>query len=254
MADDAITDAMEGVEEAPAEIDQPLFTEQEQRVLDLYARMEELQLNIALLKSQGTLSQGRVTSSLARFLTLTYPDENANVTEEDIKAAQQGLLEAKTAYQLRNDIVESVLIANPILKAVHAGSNASTAEQDLLPLLEQRDTLSVTLADLSRKVLNAKKELIKVETENVNTNRQNAELAAQMISLAKDADTQKRDNMSRKAQKDLAEMDQKVKSIRQTWRIMKGTASGTIVGSGVDWARDPELLEIVLDNDEAGDG
>jgi hypothetical protein len=120
-----------------------------------------------------------------------------------------------------------------------------------LPLLEQRDTLSVTLADLSREALNAKKELIKVEAENVTTNRQNAELAAQMIALAKDADTQKRDNMPRKAQKDLAELDANVKLSRQRWRIMKGTASGTIVGSGVDWARDPELLEIVLDNDEA---
>jgi hypothetical protein len=129
MADDSRMDAMEGIEESQAELDQPLFTEQEQRVLDLYARMEELQLNIALLKSQGTLSQGIVTGSLARFLTLTYPDDNDNVTEEDIKVAQQGLLEAKTAYQLRNGIVESVLIANPILKAVHAGNNASTAEQ-----------------------------------------------------------------------------------------------------------------------------
>jgi hypothetical protein len=111
----------------------------------------------------------------------------------------------------------------------------------------------VTLADLSRKVLTARKELVRIETEHVLISRQNAELAAQMIALAKDADTQKRDNMPRKAQIELAEMDANVKLSRQRWRIMKGTASGTIVGSGVDWARDPELLEIVLDNDEADD-
>jgi Centromere protein H (CENP-H) len=126
--------------------------------------------------------------------------------------------------------------------------------RDLLPLLEQRDTLSVTLTDLSSKVLAAKKELVRVETEHVLTTRQNTELARQMVALAKDADTQQRDNIPRKAQKELAELDENVRTSRQRWRIMKGTASGTIVGSGVDWARDPELLKIVLDDDGADDG
>ena len=50
-------------------------------------------------------------------------------SEEDIKNAQQELLKAKAAYQVRNNIVEGVLVSNPILKAVHAGNNASAAEQ-----------------------------------------------------------------------------------------------------------------------------
>jgi hypothetical protein len=54
--------AMEGVEKTEAETEPHLFTAQEQRVLDLYERMEELQLNIALLKSQGTLSRGTITT------------------------------------------------------------------------------------------------------------------------------------------------------------------------------------------------
>jgi hypothetical protein len=54
-------DVMEGVEHNQMKIEDPLFTAQEQRVLDLYERMEELQLEIALLQSQGTLSQGEVT-------------------------------------------------------------------------------------------------------------------------------------------------------------------------------------------------
>jgi hypothetical protein len=109
------------------------------------------------------------------------------------------------------------------------------------------------LADLSQKSLDAKQELHRVEADNVTTNRQNSDLAAQMIALTKEADTQKRGDMPRKAQRELAEMDANVKLSRQRWRIMKGTASGTIVGSGVDWARDPDLLEIVLDNDETDD-
>ncbi|CAG8973291.1 hypothetical protein HYALB_00000053 [Hymenoscyphus albidus] len=239
MAKAEQVDAMEGVEkDAPLVTSpSPLFTEQEQRVLDLYDRMEELQLEIALLKSQGTLSQGS--------------DEPDEVSEEDIKSAQQELLNAKTAYQLRNNIVESVLIANPILKAVHSGSNATIAEQDLLPLLEQRDQLSVALTALTAKVLSSKNELLKVETEHIRTARENVELTGKMVALAKDANTHKRDDIPRKAQAQLNELDAQVKSSRQKWRIMKGTASGTIVGSGIDWARDPDLLEIVLDDDGA---
>ena len=55
-----------------------------------------------------------------------------NVSEEDTKAAQQDLLKAKAAYQVRSSVTESVLIANPILKAIHAGSNASVIEQSVV--------------------------------------------------------------------------------------------------------------------------
>jgi len=51
------------------------------------------------------------------------------VNEEDIKTAQHELLQAKALYQVRNNIVENVLVANPILKAVHAGDNATVVEQ-----------------------------------------------------------------------------------------------------------------------------
>jgi hypothetical protein len=66
-------DVMEGVEDTQAEVDDPLFTAQEQRVLDLYARMEELQLENILLKSQVTLSQGKVTgTSYTPYSLISY--------------------------------------------------------------------------------------------------------------------------------------------------------------------------------------
>lgn len=93
--------------------------------------------------------------------------------------------------------------------------------------------------------------MIKAEAEHINTARQNVELTGKMAALAGDANTQKRDDIPPKAQAQLSELDAEVKASRQKWRIMKGTASGTIVGSGIDWARDPGLLEIVLDDDGA---
>ncbi|KAG9232910.1 centromere protein H (CENP-H)-domain-containing protein [Amylocarpus encephaloides] len=225
---------MEGVETSEgADENPPLFTDEEQRILDLYERMEELQLDIALLRSQGTLSQ----------------EEADDVSDQDVKTAQQELLQAKSTYQLRNDIVESVLVANPILKAVHLGEGASEIEQDLLPLLTQRDEWSVRLTDLSFKVLTTKQDLLRVETEHIATTRRNAEFAGQMQRLAKDADTQRRDHIPRKAQRQLDELDSDVKYSQRRWRMMKGVAGGTIVGSGIDWARDTGLLGIVLDDE-----
>jgi len=60
MARDGQVEEMEGVEITTPGPTQPLFTEQERRILDVYDRLEELQLEIALLKARGVLSQGTI--------------------------------------------------------------------------------------------------------------------------------------------------------------------------------------------------
>ena len=51
------------------------------------------------------------------------------VSEEEIEAAERELLDAKASYSLRNNIIESILVADPVLKAVHAGVNAAPVER-----------------------------------------------------------------------------------------------------------------------------
>lgn len=46
-----------------------------------------------------------------------------------IKAAQNELLDSRARYVLRNEAVESVMIANPTMQAVHSGTNASPIER-----------------------------------------------------------------------------------------------------------------------------
>jgi hypothetical protein len=82
------------------------------------------------------------------------------------------------------------------------------------------------------------------------TARKNAELVTMMLALAEEADTKRKEDIDDpKARQQLDELEVKMKTGRQRWRIMKETASATIAGSGIDWARDPKLLDIVLDND-----
>lgn len=108
------------------------------------------------------------------------------------------------------------------------------------------------MTQLSAKVLSTRSDLRTVESEHAIKARENAELAGRMLALAEEANMQKKEDITdSKARIQLEDLEQEVKTSRQRWRIMKGTASGTIVGSGVDWTRDPRLLEIVLDDDGA---
>lgn len=50
-------------------------------------------------------------------------------TERHLQAAERDCLEARAAYLLRSSIVESVVINDPVLNAVHSGINASPPER-----------------------------------------------------------------------------------------------------------------------------
>ncbi len=71
-----------------------------------------------------------------------------------------------------------------------------------------------------------------------------------MLALAEEANTQRKEDIKDpRLRHRLDDLEAEMKMSRQKWRIMKCTASATIAGSGIDWARDPNLLDIVLDND-----
>lgn len=124
------------------------------------------------------------------------------------------------------------------------------SSRDLRPLIEERDNLSVLLTEAAAKALSTTEKLTKVEAEHVIVARKNAELASKMIALAEEADTQKKEDIkdpSIRAQLD--ELMESLKVSRQRWRIMKGTASAVVAGSGIDWSRDATLRELVLDTE-----
>lgn len=65
----------------------------------------------------------------AMLICVASAHQPLRVTDEELQEAQNNLLEAKALYSLRNTIVDDVLKTNPVLNAVHAGSNASTLER-----------------------------------------------------------------------------------------------------------------------------
>ena len=114
----------------------------------------------------------------------------------------------------------------------------------------ERDKLSVSLTETTTKVLSATEKLTKLEAEHIVVARRNAELAAKVISLAEQADSQKKDDIrDPNVRAQLDELESSLKVSQQRWRIMKGTVSAVVAGSGVDWSRDPVLRELVLDTE-----
>jgi hypothetical protein len=107
------------------------------------------------------------------------------------------------------------------------------------------------LSQLSKEVLDARNDLKETVMKNRILGQENAKLAKAMVGLAEEADTRWEDNIEEPAlRKRLNSLEADLKSSRQRWRIIKGTASAMIAGSGVDWSRDPHLVDIVLDNED----
>ena len=95
------------------------FYEAEGRLLALWDQLNELNLEIALLEAQ--------TNPPAD--ALEPPNLNGETLITTLKEVEKECLEARVAYTLKQSVVESVLETHPILKAVHAGSNAKPTER-----------------------------------------------------------------------------------------------------------------------------
>ncbi|KAH8128502.1 centromere protein H (CENP-H)-domain-containing protein [Trichoderma asperelloides] len=224
-----------------SEVDEPMtgvdggesrlpLSEDETRVLELYDKLQELRLEIAILNAQQA---GR------------------NYDESNITEAQDALLTARARYRLRNDAIESVMMANPILKAVHNGTQASPIERDLFPYVQERDETSISVAQHAESVAKLRDDLTKVQVQSLRVCRENMELTSELFALAEQAKQKKAVRVDDpRVQQEMEKLTREVKTSRQRWRVMKGVASGVVAGSGVDWAKDEDLRNIVLDPED----
>ncbi|KAH6676948.1 centromere protein H (CENP-H)-domain-containing protein [Plectosphaerella plurivora] len=211
----------------------------ERRVLDLHDQLRQLEIQIAFLKAQQKFS----------------PDPSIPDTEESVRSAQQAAAKAKAAWLLRNDMTDSVLTANPIIKAVHASKNIIPIESDLLPHIRTRDAVSSTQARNASSLQDTLAETTEAESQVLRASRRNAQLAADLLRLAKEVELRKTggldpDDEEAPLREETEAQRRKVKASRQKWKVMKGTVSAMVVGSGVDWVRDPELRKMVLDEED----
>ncbi len=139
---------------------------------------------------------------------------------------------------------------------MHLGSQpfASPVERDLLPLISARDSASESLTATSQKLLSTKETLQTAEIANIERSRENVELVQTMLELAEKAGTDRKEDVREERLRErIGMLEGEVKASRQRWRVMKGTASAVVAGSGVDWVRTEELRGLVLDGESDED-
>ncbi|EMD89194.1 hypothetical protein COCHEDRAFT_1226349 [Bipolaris maydis C5] len=203
------------------------FSDTEMLALQLYDQLKELELQQSLLQAQqaGTLNMSN----------------------------RREAMEAKTEYEIRNRITHNVLVMDPVRKAVHGGERTRFAEKRLLPLVTENDTVAMTHGAQTGRLASTTRALSAAEQGNMVANQKNRELAQTMLALAEEMkaqsvqdieDAQLRSQVDA-AEKQLAESRRRVKTL-------KGVLSGMIVGSGINWAADEGLTELVMDDEEDG--
>lgn len=93
--------------------------------------------------------------------------------------------------------------------------------------------------------------LLEAETESRIAMNKNQELASSLLSLAEESKVEERDEASNpELKRQLEDLEGEMKVGRSKWTILKSVISAVIVGSGVDWARDERLRELVTDDGE----
>ncbi|KAI9851911.1 MAG: hypothetical protein M1838_002348 [Thelocarpon superellum] len=213
------------------------FSAQEQHILTLYDRLQELELESKLLRAHGESSLGEGEGS---------PETLKRALQE----AEEQLLHAKAASSLRNKVTETILIVDPILKAVHGGSNANPAERALLPLIQQRDELSIAHTNLSSGLTSTMSAMSEAATAHEQHSRRNAELTRTLLELAAQARTKVDEVEDDDLRTHLHELERTTKIQLARRRTMKSIVSAVVVESGLDWARDEHLRALVVDDEE----
>lgn len=86
---------------------------------------------------------------------------------------------------------------------------------------------------------------------NVVASRKNRELAAIMLELAEEMKAQTaKDIEDPRLREQVSAVEKEVKDSRRRMKVLKGVLSAMIVGSGINWAADENLTELVMDDED----
>lgn len=93
-----------------------------------------------------------------------------------------------------------------------------------------------------------------LSADNIRALEKNRALTATLLTLAKKVQAQRDEVMKDpRFSAQLEGLRNDAATARQRWRIMKSVVAAVIAGSGVDWARDDTLRDLVLDEENEAD-
>ena len=141
-----------------------------------------------------------------------------------------------------------------IIGSLDADTHKLIHSRALHPLIDRRDTLEIAHANLSTTLQTLLKEAAILSADNLRAMDKNRALTVTLLALAKKVQAQ-RDEVTKdpKFGAQLDEARNEAATARQRWRLMKSVVAAVVAGSGVDWARDDTLRDLVLDEETEAD-
>ncbi|KAL1991334.1 hypothetical protein VTN49DRAFT_5326 [Thermomyces lanuginosus] len=203
------------------------LSDKETLILRLYDQLQELELERALLEEE-------------------LEEPVGDDVEDQLRVAEQELLEARASYTIRRRAIETVLMTDPVLKAVHLKAT-TPAERALLPLIHRRDVLSMVHENLANAQASILAALSDAEVETMQATQTNQELVSQLLHLTSQQSSWRDEVDDDSLRSQIEEVEKEGKKARAQRDRIKEVVSAVIVGSGVDWARDERLRQLVLD-------
>ncbi|KAK2731803.1 hypothetical protein FQN55_004439 [Onygenales sp. PD_40] len=214
--------------------DIPSLSRTELQLLECYDRIYEQELELALLTQD-----------------YTEPTPEDDV-EGQLEEAERKLLEARASYSVKRKAIETVLMTEPTIQSVHSVSS-SPAERALLPLINRRDVLSLVYENLSRAHASTLQDIADAEIENIRGTKKNQELVQTLLALTSEEKPWREEITDPKIRSQLEALEAENKTANANWVTIKRIVSAAIVASGVDWADDEKLHDLVID-DSADEG
>ncbi|PGH35183.1 hypothetical protein GX50_01995 [[Emmonsia] crescens] len=208
------------------------LSRKELQVLELYDRIQEQELETALLSQDYTEPASN--------------DDDVDI-EEQLAETERELLEARSTYSVRRKAIETVLMTDPSIQSVHAVSD-SPAERALLPLINRRDLLSLIYENLSRAHASCIQSLSNAKVDNIHGTAKNQESVQALLGLTSAEKSWREEITDPKLISQLETLEKETKAEKANWVTIKRVVSAAIVASGIDWAEDEELHDLVVDD------
>jgi Centromere protein H (CENP-H) len=211
---------------------EPTLTPKEAHLLSLIAQQRELALQLAVLKA---------------YTTTRLPTHDP--TPQELSTAQEAFTTAHAQHTLRQRILTRAQTAAPLAAATHA---PETADPRLVTGLRTRDTLAMLQSVALTAVTDARASLAETARKGrkvMGANERAAERMLGMVAQVGDEEGQL-GRVSEEMRGRIESEEGAVKKARAEWRVMKGVVGGVVVGSGVDWASDETLCELVMEAED----
>jgi small-conductance mechanosensitive channel len=118
-------------------------------------------------------------------------------------------------------------------------------------MITENDTLSMLHGTQATKLATSTRALSTAEQANVKANQKNRELSQVMLALAEEMKAQSaKDIEDPKLRDQVTAVEKELKQSRSRAKTIKGILSAMVVGSGINWAADEALIDLVLDDED----